>query len=152
MESTNDWKEKWVNEQLQNSEHPFDFWMNVADNIILGRRHNDANPFSPMGKDLNNKKTFAYLVDLYYKTMKFENEHEKKTEAALAFYEILIAERFNDKRLYDHLREYYNRRQWFKDALRIAKAALDAGWPAGVEKPKVTIDGFKFKIKPIRKK
>ena len=141
MNLVDDWKQNWAAKQIEDSDHPLEFWLKVATMLIDGRRYLKADQFSPIGRRWNEKSWQDYLALVLERGETLEQQCGM--EAAFVMYEICVAEYYRVDEPYERLRNWYTRRRWYKDAMRIANANLHASWPEGIERPKINVS---FKI------
>jgi hypothetical protein len=120
----NDWKRSWVVEHSRNSQHPAEFWQEVAELLLEGRLLMKNNPLTPIGYYVFEwPGAMEYLVERNNRGI--ELEKEGKIEAAIVIYEMSISDAFFGTHPYDRLRIIYGRRHWYKDAVRVCRAYLD---------------------------
>lgn len=150
MSIISDYKIKWAKEQMEHSDHPLEFWMQVIEMAIDGRKSLQADQLNPLGNRVDQKHWQDYLAIVLQTGIDLEKA--KGMENAFVMYEICIAELFNDDRPYDLLREWYTNRRWLKDAMRVANRRLRAMRAADGNLPKVKISGFKMVRTAIPKK
>jgi hypothetical protein len=150
MSIVGDYKLKWAKEQMKDSDHPLDFWMQVIEMAIDGRKTLQADQLNPLGNRVDQKHWQDYLAIVLQTGI--EVEKAKGMDNAFVMYEICIAELFNDDRPYDLLRAWYQKRQWHKDAMRVAVKRLRAMEAAGEVLPKTSFSGFVIDRTPVQKK
>lgn len=120
----NEWKENWIAEQSRNSQHPAEFWQEVAKLLLEGRSLMKSNPLTPIGHyGFEWREGMEYLVGRNDRGIELENK--KEIEAAIVIYELSVGDAFLGTHPYDRLRIIYGKRRWYKDAIRVCRAYLD---------------------------
>lgn len=141
MSIIDDYKNEWIAKQLEYSKHPREFWMEVIDLVVDGRKKMQADQLSPMGRNWFQDDWLGYLFEIYKRAETIEKE--QGMEMALPIYEVCVAEILDNPELYEKLSQWYKEKQWLGDNMRIAKIYLGSSLPPGVTPPKLKTSGFK---------
>jgi hypothetical protein len=124
QESMLSWKANWINQQVKNSLHPESFWYEIADSVLESRVKMHNNPLVSIGKYmLEWPGAMVFLVERNNRGI--ELEKNGNIESAIIIYEISVADDFFGTHPYDRLRIFYNKKKWYKDAIRVCQAYLD---------------------------
>lgn len=119
-----EWRAEWIATQQRQSRHPVDFWKQVAELLIDGRRPMKNNLLTPIGHYANDwPGAMEFLVARNNKGISLEKKGD--INGAFFVYEAGVADSFFGTQPYDRLRIAYTKRQWYDDAIRVCRAYLD---------------------------
>jgi len=141
-----EYKNKWAREQSEQSEHPYEFWIDIVDMLFENRTIQKLDLFTPLGNWTSNWTVFGFLVQIDNAGIKIEKE--QGMEKAFAIFEVCIAENFPGTYPYDRLRIWYTKNKKYLDAMRVCRAYINIpDRPHGQAK-----DGFIHHLKKLGEK
>lgn len=117
------YKRNFANAQAEQSEHPYEFWYDIAQLLLENRAVQKLDLFIPLGDWTNNWTVFGFLVGINNRGI--EAEKEFGMEKAFAIYEVSVAEHFAGTYPYDRLRIWYTKNKQYKDAIRVCREYLN---------------------------
>ena len=127
MDSMLEWRERWIAQMTQRSQHSTPFWQTVADRLIADRQFLFHDPCAPLGQYiLDSIDHFQLLAGRHEEGLHWERMGNL-TEA-LILYEANVADAFDNISPYERLRIIYTDQQWYEDALRVCEAYLALPW------------------------
>ena len=130
MDSMLEWRERWIAEMTQRSQHPAPFWQTVADCLIADGQFLQHDPSSPLGQYvLDSTNHFQLLTGRHEEGLHWERVGN--LIEALILYEANVADAFHNISPYERLRIIYTDRWWFEDDLRVCEAYLTLPWQPG---------------------
>lgn len=136
-----DYKKNWAKDQLKYSDHPLEFWLQVIDMAVEGRKVLQADQLNPLGIRPDQMYWQDYLAIVMQTGI--DLEEKRGMDDAFVMYEICVAELYNHDLPYDRLKKWYEERRWLKDAMRVAGKRLKAMKAVNPDLPDIKFTGFK---------
>ncbi len=120
-EQISGWRDGWIEQMLQHSQHPLIFWQAVAHRLITDRLRLRCDPLAPLGPNgTDAMRCFEMLAERNLQGLHLERVNE--LPKALILYEACVADCFSGLSPYERLRTIYTRWGWYEDALRVCEA------------------------------